>query len=107
MMTNLPSTPANAVSPWRRDPELVQNGSGPLFAVLCSRSKIFRMNIALFSLWLMFPLFLVLTSDWIGLLVTFQAMTMALRLRKAPAAKAFVAPSSASRGRVKGDHRVL
>lgn len=63
----------------------------------------------LFSLWLVFPLFLMLTSDWIGLLVAFQAITSAVRLQNAPAAKTLAACSSAnvSANNVKGECRVL
>lgn len=105
----LPAHPATGASPWRRGPVLVWDGLRPVFEVVCSGSKVFRMNAALFSLWLLFPLFLVLTSDWIGLLVVFQAMTAAARLRNVPAAKALAACSSTrtSANRVKGEYRVL
>jgi hypothetical protein len=59
-----------------------------------SGSRLIRMNSALFSLWALFPLLLLVTSDWIGLLVVFQAMTAAARLRSAPAAKSLAAFSS-------------
>jgi hypothetical protein len=80
-----------------------------MIEVVNSGSKIFRMNPALLSLWLLFPLFLTLTSDWIGLLVVFQAMSAAVRLRNAPAAKTLAACSSTvvPAKRVKGEYRVL
>lgn len=97
---------ATAASCRRRNSELVRDRLAPMLEVVCSGSRIFRTNAILFSLWLMFPLFLILTSDWIGLLVVFQAITAALRLRIAPALA--VCPSTrVSANRVKGEYRVL
>lgn len=108
-MIHFPAHPATVASLWRGGSELLRNRLRPLFEVIDSGSRIFRMNTALFSLWLLFPLFLILTSDWIGLLVVFQAMTAAVRLRSAPAAKALaVSPcTSVSANRVEGEYRVL
>jgi hypothetical protein len=102
----LPATPA---SPRPRSPELVRNGLRPWFEVVSWGSKVFRMIPVLFSIWLLFPLFLMLTSDWIGLLIVFQAMTSAVCLQKTPAAKPLTACSSAnvSANNVKGECRVL
>jgi hypothetical protein len=74
-----------SASPWHR---------GPMLEMVSSGSRIFRMNSALFSLWFLFPLLLIVTSDWIGLLVVFQALTAAVRLRALPAAKTLAAFSS-------------
>jgi hypothetical protein len=108
-MIHFPAHPATAASPWRRSAELVRNELGSIFEIVCSGSKIFRMNAIFFSLWLMFPLFLFLTSDWIGLLVVFQAIAAALRLRIAPAATALAVCSSTrvSANSFKGEYRVL
>jgi hypothetical protein len=108
-MIQFPAETATVASLWRRSPELVRNRLGPMIEVVVSGSRVFRMNAAVFSLWLLFPLFLMLASDWIGLLVIFQAMTAALRLQSAPVAKADVVPSSrrASANRVKGEYRAL
>ena len=89
---------AKVASLWRRSPELVRNGLRAMMKAVRSGSKLIRMNAALFSLWLLFPLFLLLTRDWIGLLVVFQAMTAAGRLRSTPAAKRLAAFSSMNAG---------
>jgi hypothetical protein len=108
-MTSFPAPPATVSSPWRHSRELVRNRLRPMIAVVSSGSKLLRKNSALFYLWLLFPLFLVLTSDWIGLLIVFQAMTAAVRLRNAPAAQTIAACSSpsVSARRVKGGYRAL
>lgn len=100
---------ATVISLWRRGPELLRNRLRPMMEVICSGSKTFAMNPALFSLWLLFPLFLVLTSDWIGLLVIFQAVTAAVRLRNTPAVKSPATCSSTcvSANGIKGEYRVL
>lgn len=52
------------------------------------------MNSALLFMWFLFPLLLIVTSDWIGLFVIFQALTAAVRLRALPAARTLAAFSS-------------
>ena len=92
-----------------RGAELVRVSLARLIEIVGSGSRVFRMNPLLFFLWVLFPLFLVLTSDWIGLLVIFQAITAAVRLQNAPTAKklAYWSPSSAPASRLKGEYRVL
>ncbi len=85
---------ANAASFWHRSPVLDPNRRKPMLEVFSSGSKAFRVNSALFAMWFLFPLFLILSSDWIGLLVIFQALTAAVRLRTMPAAKTLAAFSS-------------
>lgn len=80
---------AKAVSFRHRSP--VSNWFNPVLEVVSYGSKVFRVHAALFALWFLFPLFLVVTSDWIGLLVVFQALTAAVRLRTIPAAKTLAA----------------
>lgn len=96
-------------SPRRRSFEPVRKRLKPLLEVVNSGSKVLRINPVVFSLWLLLPLFLTLTSDWIGLLVVFQAMTAAVRLRKASPARTLAAcsPASVSTSRVKGECRGL
>lgn len=108
-LIHFPAETATLASLWRRSPELLRNRLRPVIEVVVSGSRIFRMNVVVFSLWLLFPLFLMLASDWIGLLVIFQAMTAALRLQNAPEARAVaVCPSRrVSAKRVKGEYRVL
>lgn len=85
---------AQAVPIWHRGPVLVSAGLKPLFEMVFSGAKALRMNTALFSMWLLFPLLLIVTSDWIGLFVIFQALTAAVRLRALPAARTLAAFSS-------------
>jgi hypothetical protein len=108
-MINFLTLPATPASPRPRSPELVRKGLRPLFEIASLGSKVFRMIPVLFSIWLLFPLFLMLTSDWIGLLIVFQAMTSAVCLQKTPAAKPVAACSSTSAppNNVKGECRVL
>lgn len=87
---------AKVASLWRRSAKLVPNRLRPMIEVISSGSKVFRMNPVVFLPWLLFPFFLILTSDWIGLLVVFQAMTAAVRLRNRAAAKTLAAFSSMS-----------
>ncbi len=82
---NFSARPAKAALLWRR---------GPMLEMVSSGSRTLRMNSTLFSLWFLFPLLLIVTSDWIGLLVIFQALTAAVRLRTLPAAKTLAAFSS-------------
>ncbi|HEV2136214.1 MAG TPA: hypothetical protein VGR47_18390 [Terracidiphilus sp.] len=108
-MIHFPAETATGASLWRRSPELLRNRLRPMVEVVVSGSRVFRMNALVFSLWLLFPLFLMLASDWIGLLVIFQAMTAALRLQNAPAATAVRVRSSTRvpANRVRGEYRVL
>lgn len=111
-MAEMVHFPAHLAAPaWFRDRllEPAWNRLQPLVEVVRSGAKVFRMNPLLFSLWFLLPLLLVLTSDWIGVLVAFQAMTAALRLRNGPAAKALATCSSASvpANTVKGECRAL
>lgn len=69
---------------WRRSLRHAPKRLRPLLAVVSSGSKILETNRISCFLWLLLPLFLILSSDWIGILVVFQAMTTALRLRNAP-----------------------
>jgi hypothetical protein len=91
----------------RRRRVLVSDRLKPMLGVFSSGSRVFRANSALLSLWLVFPLMLILTSDWIGLLVIFQALTAAVRLRALPAARAMAAfsPVEARSGRYEGECR--
>lgn len=100
---------AKAASTLSRILELVRNKTTRAINVVCSDSKHLRTNAVLLSLWLIFPLFLFLTSDWIGLLVIFQAMTAAVRMRNSAAAETLAACSSSgvSLNRGKGDYRAL
>ena len=85
---------AQAVSIWHGNPVLDSNWAKPMFEKVSSGSRIFRTNSALFFMWFLFPLLLIVTSDWIGLLVIFQALTAAVRLRALPAARTLAAFSS-------------
>ncbi len=93
-MIRIPEHKARVAALWRRSPEPVRSTLRPMIRVVRSGSRLVRMNSALFSLWVLFPLLLLFTSDWIGLLVVFQAMTAAVRLRSTPAAKSLAAFSS-------------
>lgn len=106
---HFPARPATVVRPWHRGSELFRNRLARILEVISTGSKVFRMNPILFFLWILFPLFLVLTSDWIGLLVVFQAITAAVRLRHAPVARklSYCSSSSAPASRIKGEIRVL
>lgn len=108
-MIDFPAPSATVVAPWRRGAELLRSRLQRLYEIVDSGSKVFRMNPVIFSLWFLFPLFLVVTSDWIGLLVVFQAAAAALRLQKAPVAKKLThfSPSSAPANRIRGEYRVL
>lgn len=87
---------AKVASLWRRSAEPVRSRLRPMIEVVCAGSKVCRMNPVIFSLWLLFPFFLVLTSDWIGLLVVFQATTAAVRLRNTAAVKTLAAYANMS-----------
>jgi len=104
-MTRFSACLAKVASLSRRSAKFVPNRLRPTIVVICSGSKVFRMNPVVFSLWLLFPFSLILTSDWIGLLVVFQAMTAAVRLRKTAAAETLAAFSSmsAAPGNCKGE----
>ena len=99
---------AKVASLWRRNRGLAPNRLRPMTEAVRSGSRVFRMNPAVFSLWLLFPMLLTLTSDWIGLLVVFQAMTAAVRLQNSPAAKTLAAVSSmsAAPNRYEGQYHV-
>lgn len=90
---------------WHRGPVHVSNGLRPVLEMVSSGARIFRVNSALFSMWFLFPLLLIVTSDWIGLLVIFQALTAAVRLRTSPAARSLAAFSAgdAAHGRYDGE----
>jgi hypothetical protein len=98
---------AQAVSISHRNPVLDSNWFKPMLEMVSSGSRIFRMNSALFSMWFLFPLLLIVTSDWIGLLVIFQALTAAVRLRALPAARTLAAFSAVDMvsGSCKGECR--
>lgn len=83
-------------SHWRRSLGCGWQRLKPTIKAVCSRSRLLRVNVIALSLWLLFPLLLRMTSDWIGLLAAFQVMTAAVRLRNAPAAKALAAFSTLS-----------
>jgi hypothetical protein len=89
--------------------ESVRQKLKPLVEVVNSGSKVLQVNPVILFLSLLFPFFLALTSDWIGLLVVFQAATAAICLRNAPATKALVADSAMkfSTNLVKGEPRAL
>jgi len=93
---------------WRRSIKHARNRLEPSREVIASGFKILGPNGVLCAFWLLFPLFLILSSDWIGVLVVFQAMTAALHLRNAPAAKILSVSSSNSvpSGAIKGEYRV-
>ena len=95
-MTHFLARLAKVASLWRRSAKFVPNRLRSMSEVIGSGSKVFRMNPVVFCLWLLYPFFLILTSDWIGLLVVFQAMTAAVRLRNTAAAKTLAAFSSMS-----------
>jgi hypothetical protein len=104
--------PAHSAAPaslWERLLEPARKRLQPMAEVIGSGSKVFHINPVLFFLWLLLPLSLALSSDWIGLLVVFQAMTAALRLRPAPAASALASCSSTNRPAhtVEGECRAL
>lgn len=106
---NFSTHAATPASIWGRGLEPVRKRLKPLFEVVCEGSKVLRINPALCFLWLLFPLSLILISDWIGLLVLFQAATVAVRLRNAPAAKtlATCSPASAPANPIRGEYRAL
>ena len=95
-------------SHWRRGHKFVRNRIRRIVEVIYYGAKLSRTNTVLLPLWLLFPLFLFLTSDWIGLLVVFQAMTMAVRMRNRADGTTLVACSAASMSSNRaGDYRVL
>jgi hypothetical protein len=108
-MINFSTNAATPASFWGRGLEPVRNRLKPLIEVVCAGSKVLRINPVLCFLWLLFPLSLILISDWIGLLVVFQAATVAVRLRNTPAAKTLApcSPTSASANPLQGEYRVL
>lgn len=93
MTTRVSWTPAWAMAALlsRCTLQQVSNGLRPLNNLIHSGIKKVRKNSAFFSLWILFPFSLVMTSDWIGLLVVFQALAAAVRLRNLPAARALAA----------------
>ena len=93
---NFLTHPAAPATLWGRSFEPVRKRFKPMLEVVRSGSKTLRINPVLCFLWFLFPLSLILISDWIGLLVVFQAATVALRLRNAPAAKTLAASASKS-----------
>lgn len=95
-MAHLSACLAKVDALWRRSARLVPKRLRPMIEVISSGSKVFGMKPVVFCLWLLFPFFLVLTSDWIGLLVAFQAMTAAVRLRNTAAMKTLTGFSSMS-----------
>ena len=95
---------AKVASLWRHSAKLVPNRLKPMIEVISFGSKVFRMNPVVFLVWLVFPFFLVLTSDWIGLLVVFQAMTAAVRLRNRAATKTLAGFSSMSSASAASDN---
>jgi hypothetical protein len=96
-------------SRWRRSLKLVRNMMARIVEVVYYGAKLSRTNTILLPLWLLFPLFLILTSDWIGLLVIFQAVTVAVRMQNTAAEKTLAACSatSVSSNRGEGEYRVL
>jgi hypothetical protein len=108
-MVNFSAHQVKAASPWRRSLELVRNKITRIVEVVYFGAKLSRTNSVLLPLWLLFPLFLFLTSDWIGLLVVFQAVTVAVRMRNTAAAKtlAVCAATSISSNRGNGEYRAL
>lgn len=80
----------------RRGHKFVRNRIRRIVELVYYGAKLSRTNSVLLSLWLLFPLLLFLTSDWIGLLVVFQAMTMAVRMRNRADGKTLVACSVSS-----------
>ncbi len=88
----------------RRSSEPVPIRLKPMLAVAGSGYKVFRINPVLFSLWFLFPVSLLLASDWIGLLVAFQAATAAVRLRDLPPGSlAAFSSLDAARSQCEGD----
>jgi hypothetical protein len=108
-LITFPAHSANPASLRERLLELARKRLQPIAEVIGSGSKVFHTNPILFSLWLLLPLSFALSSDWIGLLVVFQAMTAAVRLHNAPAANALASCSSTTRPAhtVEGECRVL
>jgi hypothetical protein len=108
-MIRVPTHLVTLGSSRRHNSAPLRNSLKPLFQTACSGTKILHMSSVALFLWLLFPLFLMLTSDWIGLLVVFQAMTVAVRLRDESAEKAITASSSTSISvnKFKGEYRVL
>jgi hypothetical protein len=96
-------------SHWRRNLEFVRNRITRIVEVVYYGAKLSRTNTVLLPLWLLFPLFLFLTSDWIGLLVVFQALTAAVRMRNIAAVKtlATCSATSVSSNKGEGEHRAL
>jgi hypothetical protein len=94
---------------WHRSLKLVRNRITRIVEVVYYGAKLSRTNAVLLPLWLLFPVFLILTSDWIGLLVIFQAVTVAVRMGNTAAAKTLAACSAAdaSSARGNGEYRAL
>lgn len=108
-MGYLSAQQVKVVSRWCRGLKFIRNGITRIVEVIYYGAKLSRTTTILLPLWLLFPLFLFLTSDWIGLLVVFQAMTMAVRMRNTAAAKTLAgcAAGRMSSSRGKGEYRVL
>jgi hypothetical protein len=98
---------AKVHSHWRRSLALIRNKLTRIVEGACFGSKHVRRNVVLLSFWLLFPFSLILTRDWIGLLVIFQVMTGAVRMQNVAAAKALAAcsPTSMRSNWAKGEYR--
>ena len=92
--TQTPS--AIPLSWWRRSLKHARKRLKPLQVVVSTASETLGMSRISFFLWLLLPLCLTLSSDWIGVLVVFQSMTAALRLRNTSAVKILSSGSSTS-----------
>lgn len=108
-MIDLSAHQVKVASRWRRSLEFVRNMITRIVEVVYYGAKLSRTNTILLPLWLLFPLFLFLTSDWIGLLVVFQAVTVAVRIRNTAVAKTLAACSATSVSSTggKGEHHAL
>lgn len=90
---------------WRRCLKVVRNRITRIVEVVYYGVRLARTNTIFLPLLLLLPLFLILTSDWIGVLVVFQATSAAVRMRSKETAREVAACSliSAQSDRCKGE----